>query len=93
MNRRSDYGELCSVLSVLFALAAALLWGRSALINVPLLQSGYGTLVTVMKDGSTVIGEAPFYEALAAISRLNFFAATCALLSAFTQAVTLFLRK
>jgi hypothetical protein len=37
--------------SVLFAFAAALLWGWSALINVPLLKSGFGTLVTVMKDG------------------------------------------
>ena len=63
--------KLWAILSVVFAFAAALLWGWSALINVPLLKSGYGTLVSVMKDGSTVIGEAPFYVALANISRLN----------------------
>jgi hypothetical protein len=63
--------KLWAILSVVFAFAAALLWGWSALINVPLLKSGYGTLVSVMKDGSTVIGEAPFYAALANISRLN----------------------
>ncbi len=34
------------ILSVVFALAAAFLWGWSALINVPVLKSGYGTLVS-----------------------------------------------
>ncbi|MFZ0592831.1 MAG: hypothetical protein WAM39_20390 [Bryobacteraceae bacterium] len=81
--------KLWSILSVVFALGAALLWGWSAVINVPLLKSGFGTLVTVMKDGSTVIGEAPFYAALAKISRLNAGAAGCAFLSALTQAITL----
>jgi hypothetical protein len=85
--------KLWSVLSVLFALGAAFFWAWSAMVNVPLLKSGYGTLVTVVKDGSTVIGEAPFYEALARISRLNAVAAGCAFLSALTQAVTLFPRK
>jgi hypothetical protein len=82
-----------SILSVLFALGAAFFWAWSAMVNVPLLESGFGTLVTVMKDGSTVIGEAPFYKALAQISRLNAVAAGCAFLSASTQAVTLFPRK
>ncbi len=81
--------KLSSILSVLFAFAAALLWGWSALINVPLLKSGFGTLVTVMKGGSTVIGEAPFYAALAKISRLNAGAAGCAFSSALAQAITL----
>jgi hypothetical protein len=85
--------NLWSILSVVFALGAALLWGWSAMINVPFLKSGYGSLVSFMKDGSTVIGEGPFYAALAKISRLNAGAAVCAFLSASTQAVTLFLRK
>jgi hypothetical protein len=82
--------KLCSILSVLFALGAAIFWGCSAVVNVPLLKSGYGTLISVMKDGATVIGEAPFYAALAKISRLNALAAGCAFLSALTQAFTLF---
>jgi hypothetical protein len=82
-----------SILSAVFALFAAVLWGWSAFINVPLLKSGYGTLATVMKDGSTIVGEAPFYAALAKISRLNAGAALCAFLSALTQAITLLLNK
>ena len=85
--------KLCQILSVLFAFAAALLWGWSAFVNMPMLKSGFGTLVTVMKDGSTVMGEAPFYAALAKISRLNAGAAGCAFVSALTQAVTLLPRK
>jgi hypothetical protein len=84
---------LWSILSVFFALAAAVFWGWSALINVPLLKSGYGSLVSVMKDGSTEIGEAPFYAALAMISRLNAFAAASAFVSAVTQAVALLPHK
>jgi len=76
-----------------FALLAALLWFWSAFINLPLLKSGYGTLVTVMKDGSTIVGEEPFYAALANISRLNAGAASCAFLSALTQAITLLRSK
>jgi hypothetical protein len=82
-----------SILSVAFAFLAAILWGCSALINVPILKSGFGTLVTVTKDGRTVVGEAPFYAALAKISRLNAGAAGCAFLSALTQAITLLLSK
>lgn len=77
------------ILSVIFALAAAVFWALSAWVNVPMLESGYGTLVTVMKDGSRVSGEAPFYAALATISRLNAVAAGCAFVSALTQALTL----
>jgi hypothetical protein len=81
---------LWSVLSVFFALAAAIFWAWSAVINVPVLKSGFGSLICIMKDGSTEIGEAPFYVALTNISRLNAVAAACACLSAATQAVTLF---
>ncbi len=84
--------KTCQLLSALFALAAAALWGWSAFVYVPVLKSGWGTLVTDMKDGSTVIGEAPFYAALTKIARLNAGAAGCAFLSAGTQAITLFLR-
>jgi hypothetical protein len=85
--------KIWPIFSVSFALAAALFWAWSAMVNVPLLESGYDTLVTVMKDGSRVVGEAPFYAALARISLLNALAAGCAFLSALTQAVTLFPRK
>ena len=82
--------KLWTILSVVFALAAAFFWGWSAFINVPMLQSGWGTLVTIIEDGSKVNGVAPFYAALAKVSRLNAVAAGCACLSAVTQAVTLF---
>jgi hypothetical protein len=81
--------KVYSILSVVFASLAALLWGCSAFVNVPLLKSGFGSLVTVMKDGSTIVGEAPFYAALAKISWLNAGAAVCAFLSASAQAITL----
>jgi hypothetical protein len=82
-----------SILSVGFALGAAIFWAWSAFINIPILESGWGTLVSVMKDGSRVIGERPFYEALAKISRLNAVAAGCAFASALTQALTMFAHK
>jgi hypothetical protein len=82
-----------SILSVFFALCAAFFWAWSTKVNLPLLKSGWGTLVTEMEDGSTVNSEAPFYKALARISRLNAVAAWFAFLSASTQAVTLFLRS
>lgn len=80
---------LCSILSVLFALAAAILWGWSAFVYVPILKSGYGSLVSILQDGSREIGEAPFYAALKKISKLNAGAAACACLSAVAQAITL----
>jgi hypothetical protein len=78
-----------SILSVFFALAAAILWGGSAFIYLPILQSGWGSLVSIMQDGSRELGEAPFYAALTKISRLNACAAACACLSAIAQAVAL----
>jgi len=80
--------KLWSILSIVFALLAALLWGYSAFVNVPLLKSSYGSLVSVMKDGSIIVGEAPFYAALSKISRLNAGAASCAFLSALAQAIS-----
>ena len=85
--------KLWSILSVVFALAAAVLWGWSAFVNVPVLRSSFGTLVSILKDGTKVNGEAPFYAALAKISRLNALAAACACLSAVAQAVALFLHE
>jgi hypothetical protein len=82
--------KILPALSVVFAFAAALLWGWSATINLPILRSGFGSLISVMKDGSTVVGEAPFYAAMAKISSLNAWAAGCAAASALTQAITLF---
>jgi hypothetical protein len=80
------------VLAFVFAFAAAFFWCWSTKIHVPVLDSCYGTLCTVMEDGSKVNGVAPFYAALANISRLNAVAAVCAGVSAITQVVTL-LRK
>jgi hypothetical protein len=76
--------KVWSILSVVFALGAAFFWGSSAIIHVPLLKSGFGTLVTIMEDGSKVNGEAPFYAALQKVSRLNAVAAGCAFFSALT---------
>jgi hypothetical protein len=85
--------KLLPILSVLFAFVAAVLWGWSAFVNVPLLKSGWGSLFVIMKDGSTVTGEAPFYKALAKISSLNAWAAVCAAVSALTQGITLLRSK
>jgi hypothetical protein len=82
-----------SILSVVFALLAALFWAWSAFVNVPILKSAYGSLVTELKDGSSVIGGAPFYKALKRISLLNAVAAICAFVSAATQAITLLPHK
>jgi hypothetical protein len=79
-----------SILSIVFALAAAVLWGWSAFVNVPLLRSGFGGMFTVLHDGSIISSEAPFYAALTTIARLNAGAAVCAALSALAQVGTLF---
>jgi len=84
---------LWSILSVVFALAAAILWGWSAFVYVPILRSGYGSLVSIMQDGSQELGESFFYAALKKISRLNAGAAAFACLSAAAQAVTLLPHK
>jgi len=85
--------KILSIVSVVFALGAALSWAWSAFINVPVIYSGFGTLGTQLPNGSTVVGPGPFYAALAKISRLNALAAGCAFVSALSQALTLLLRK
>ena len=85
--------RILSIVSVVFALGAAILWAWSAFINVPTIYSGWGTLVTEMPDGTKVIGVGPFYDALKIVSRLNAGAAACAFASALTQALTLLPRK
>ncbi len=82
-----------SILSIVFALVAAILWGGSAFVYVPVLQSGWGSLVSIMQDGSRELGEAPFYAALKKIARLNAAAAACACLSAIAQAIALLPRR
>ena len=85
--------KILSLVSVVFALGAAGFWGWSALINVPVIYSGFGTLGTQMPDGSNISGVEPFYAALKLISKLNALAAGCAFASALTQALTLLPRK
>lgn len=85
--------KILPIISVVFALGAAVFWGWSAFVNVPTIYSGWGTLGTIMKDGSEVIGTDPFYSALTKISRLNAIAAICALVSAVCQAASLIPHK
>ncbi len=85
--------KILSITSVVFALGAAVFWGWSALINVPVIYSGFGTLGTQMPDGSNIPGVEPFYTALKLISKLNALAAGCAFVSAITQALTLLPKK
>jgi hypothetical protein len=81
--------KLWSIFSIVFALGAAVFWGWSAMVHIPILRSGFGQLVCEMKDGSIVGNEAPFYAAMARIARLNAVAAGCAFASALSQAIAL----
>ncbi|QOG22249.1 MULTISPECIES: hypothetical protein [Bradyrhizobium] len=65
--------------SVVFAFLAALLWGASAAVNIPLIGSGWGALV----------GLDAFYAAMRKVARLNMLAAASAALSALCQALSL----
>jgi hypothetical protein len=56
-----------SAISILFAALAAVFWAWSSLVNVPMIGSGWGTLVNT----------GPFYAALTTIARLNTAAAAC----------------
>jgi hypothetical protein len=85
--------RILSIVSVVFALGAAGFWGWSALINVPVIYSGYGTLGTQLPNGSDIPGVELFYAALKFISKLNALAASCAFISALAQASTLLLKK
>jgi hypothetical protein len=72
---------MVSVLSVVFALAAAVLWAWSSLVNLPVIGSAYGAIANLD----------PFYNAMKKIGRLNALAAMCAFLSAALQALALYL--
>jgi hypothetical protein len=62
-----------------FAGLAAVLWAGSAAVNIPLIGSGWGTLV----------GLDAFYAAMRKVARLNMFAAISAALSALCQSLSL----
>lgn len=66
-------------LSVGFAGLAAVLWGASALVNLPVVRSTY--------DG--IDGLEPLHAAMKKAARLNTFAATAAAISAFCQALSI----
>ena len=70
-----------SGLSVISALAAAVLWGLSSLVNMPVIGSAYGTIANLE----------PFYAAMKKVARLNASAAGFAFLSAILQACALYL--
>ena len=70
-----------SAASVIFAALAAILWAWSSIINLPVLGSGWGTLVN--SDA--------FYAAMKKIGRLNMSAAASAFVSALCQAIALYL--
>jgi hypothetical protein len=67
--------------SVVFAALAAILWAWSSVINLPVLGSGWGTLVNTEE----------FYAAMKKIGRLNMTAAACAFISTLCQAIVLYL--
>jgi predicted membrane-bound dolichyl-phosphate-mannose-protein mannosyltransferase len=64
---------------VAFAFVAAILWGMSAAVNLPVIGSSYGAIANLD----------PFYSALKKVARLNMLAAVFAALSALFQAVVL----
>jgi hypothetical protein len=71
--------QLLTWVSVFFAGVAAVLWGASAAANMPIIGSGWGTLV----------GLDAFYTAMRRVARLDMFAAASAALSALFQAIAL----
>jgi hypothetical protein len=66
-------------IGVIFALLAAVLWGWSALVNLPVIGSAYGTIANLE----------PFYAAMKKIARLNGSAAACAFISSVAQAIAM----
>jgi hypothetical protein len=72
---------LASLVSVLFALIAALLWASSAFVNLPVIGSAWGAISNLE----------PFYAAMKKIARLNASAAICAFASAASQALALYM--
>jgi hypothetical protein len=71
--------QLLTWISVFLAGLAAVLWGASAAVNLPVIGSGWGTLV----------GLDAFYAAMRRVARLNMFAAASAALSALLQAIAM----
>jgi hypothetical protein len=72
---------LASLVTVLFALIAAVLWALSAFVNLPVIWSAYGAIANLE----------PFYAAMKKVARLNAGAATCAFASAAAQAIALYI--
>ena len=72
---------LISLISIIFALIAALLWAWSAAVNLPVIGSAYGEIANL----------APFYAAMKKVARLNAGAASCAFVSAAAQALVLYI--
>jgi hypothetical protein len=66
-------------ISVVSAFLAALFWGWSSLVNLPIIGSGWGELANVT----------PFYAALKKVARLNTAAAFCAFVAAGCQTIAL----
>ncbi|WP_159007484.1 hypothetical protein [Bradyrhizobium sp. S69] len=67
--------------SVLFAFAAAVLWGLSALVGIPIIESGFVGVSSVE----------PLRRALIKIGKLNAAAAGSAFFSALLQAAALYM--
>jgi len=72
---------LISQISVLFALSAAALWACSALVNLPMTVSPFGTIENLHT----------FYAGMKKVARLNAGAAFCAFTSAAAQAIAVYL--
>jgi len=71
---------LASLASVSLALIAASLWAASAMLNLPVIGSAYGSIANLE----------PFYAAMRRVARFNAGAAACAFLSAAAQALALY---
>jgi hypothetical protein len=70
-----------SSVSVVCAALAAIFWGWSSLVNLPIIASAYAVIDNL----------GPLYAALKKVARLNALAAASAFLSALTQAVALYI--
>jgi hypothetical protein len=69
-----------TIVSVVFAALAALLWAWSSFVNLPVIGSAWGTIANLE----------PFYVAMKKTARLNSAAAASAFISALTQAIALY---
>jgi hypothetical protein len=82
-----------SLANLVFAVAAAILWFCSARVYIPVLKSGWGTLTSIMKNGSIQKSETPFRDALTKAARLNMWAALFTGLSALAQFILGLMQK